>query len=196
MPQPYNGPRLSALNAVELRPQCALLIGAIAGQWSFMEGTLSNYFASFIFGMQTVMEIGGQVAAIEAFETIQAFPQKKSILLAIAKTRGLPEPTLRKFESLLDRVERCQRRRNRIMHARWAVSETEPDGLIYRNKVTDYAAAELYSAQDFNEVIVTLDQVFVELFALFRDEIAPHLKVVADTHVGHIIARHERKDSP
>jgi hypothetical protein len=160
-----------------------------------MEGTLSSYFSLLLFGVQYFMDLRGQVAAIEAFEGIQAFPQKKSILLAAARTRDVPESALLKFEKLLDRVERCQRRRNRIMHGRWAISDTEPDGLIYSNKVTDYAAAELYVAKDFNEVIVALDQVFVELSHLFRDEIAPHLKVVADSYVGHIIASQQRKDS-
>lgn len=187
MPQLYTGDAQPSGLAVFERPECAKLIGAISGLWSFAEAVLAVYFARIL--VDEGSSLASLTGAVDAFNGIQAFYSKRKMIVAVAQARMLPHSTLAKLRKALESMQSSGDERNEYVHGRYGVDNRYKDELVRFTKT--FAAGrgeERVSEADLHGVLERLIQALGNLDALFNVEIKPHLKPVENATVQRILS--------
>ena len=157
MPQPI---KLKSWNpsagAVLQRPEHAMLIAAIAAEWTQVEDAMINLlggaYGRTLFnadGPRDVEHHPVARAAMEAAETIRARIKLLDLSLAVLVAGTLVEPI---WLDIRDRLQKRARERNRIVHGRWGIEANEPDDLVLRSK-DGYSR---WTVQDFQDVLARI----------------------------------------
>lgn len=178
MPTQYKTLSIITPISVAERPHLAVFIGAIAGAWSYVEATLSNQYAMLLFAKRSTQD-GGEWIAMEAFENITLFRQKRDMLMSAARARQVSKDTLRRYGSALRDLQETALKRNNVVHGRWGTATDFPDDLIWQRHILDAPGALRYTSDDFKEILDRILRELGELDALFTAEISPHLERLA-----------------
>jgi|tagenome__1003787_1003787.scaffolds.fasta_scaffold20904241_1 hypothetical protein len=125
MPQPVRDLKLKDLDthaeALVRRPELAARIAAIATQWTRIETALADLF---------VVLLGREEeAALAVYLELIDRNVRKAAFDALARIK-LDSGLVEEFELLYKKVAKHARKRNRIVHGYWAVSDNYPDGLL------------------------------------------------------------------
>jgi hypothetical protein len=150
------------------RPEFGAHIATVLHMWANIEHELAN--------LMLYMLEGEASEAVAIYLSIVSLEIKLSMIQLVAKKRlsasMYNEFSLRLYKQLKDRGHE----RNRVAHARWAVSDTSPDGIVmlphaydvfYRGK-----SKQLYKVSDFvameNRMLALFNQLNQFVYALYR----------------------------
>lgn len=131
MPHPITMPGLGSRQGPKVlleRPQLAMLIGAIAGEWGSIDATLSNIFN---FASYSIFKGGGHQLdpmATALFANLVATSAKTDLIRTAIELR-VPS-LLEEFKKLTVTTRRVSGTRNSVVHASWHISDQYPDDLI------------------------------------------------------------------
>lgn len=175
------------------RPKCAEAIGAIAVDWVETENLLATIYSQLIFGMSPV-SLGGEGIALESFMLIPNIHTKLTILREAAKYRFKDSALIVRFYAALQAIQDAGDERNKIMHGSWALSDREPDKLIWTKPWTKVADAMVYGTAELWAVVQTMQEAHNGLNDLFWNEMAPILKTQSQGIISRIASIHNIKN--
>lgn len=187
------------------RRECAVFIGAIIAEWSALEVLMATIYATLTCGpeLKGSRNVGHWVA-IETFETIRGYRDKRRVLLAAAERRGFSRSTVDDLKSLLSRIQRAGENRVDTAHGRWVISDKYPDDLIFFKNAAKVQILELgkhpggafiYSVADFKEDLDEITELAKELQALFNTTLFRSLETMVDGRVVDVTSVENSKDN-
>lgn len=152
--------------AVLQRPEHAMRIAAIAGEWTQIEFSMINLLAG-SYGQTLYNESGPYeaqhnpvaVAAMQAAETIRARLKLLDLTLGKMVTGTSVE---QEWLAVRDSLQKRARERNKIVHGSWGIMINEPDELVMHTSDGYFK----WTVQDFDDVLerlVTLRWAVVDL---------------------------------
>lgn len=152
MPQPICQPGMSYRSYpchLLDRPQCAILIGAVAGEWGAIDGILAHIYGIISGGSDIIPVgvIGIDEMAREALGNVPAL-QLRLKLVRLALKRTMPEEIATQFNDISREIQSRSGERTNIIHGNWFVSKDLPESLAL--KQNDGTHIE-YTESDFSD---------------------------------------------
>lgn len=165
MPQPVKRKDMKGRSGPKIvleRPRLAALIGAIASEWGAIDDDLGEIFDVLTTGTPTPQprHSGSEVAAI-VFSKFISLSAKLDVIRSVVGLR-LTARNVGEFEELSRRMRKCAIERNKVIHARWMISDEFRDDLLtesaghwlrytekYLEEVLDRTVALKGSVRDF-----------------------------------------------
>jgi hypothetical protein len=176
------------------RPRCAALIGAIAAAWSAAESFLSNYYAELLFGptMDNVPIPPGAWIAMETFDTLVSFQQRRTMLLVAARRRQLfSDGEMKQLEGALKKLQEAHDDRIIAAHGRWYLCDDLPDALVWM-KGAGSTDAWVYNEAVFSDKLARITQRSDELHRLFTNTFTPKLRGATEDFIRILVASRQR----
>jgi hypothetical protein len=174
------------------------MIGAIVAEWSLAESFLSEMYGLLVCGptLDGVPQHQGTWVAMETFDMISDFQQRRSMLLAAAERRGFDDSTIKHFKKKLSVMQDACDKRIVAAHGWWLISDDFSTGLVwFRNLGASSTDAVVYEQADFIDNLDRITKATTDLQAYFRETMMPMLKTQAESLVAVIVAR-KSLDSP
>lgn len=143
----------AAVNTVRSQQECMAYVGAVAVAWTELEGTLELFVghalgSSRIEGPDVVGYSPNKVAriAMEQAETIRTRLKLIDALVAPILTGTSLDD---EWAELKKELQKQSRKRNSIVHGRWAYSDKLPNSLVKMDTVTP----QVWTPDDFWDVL-------------------------------------------
>ena len=120
------------------RPQCTILIGAVAGEWGAIDGILAHIYGSISGGSDIIPvgAIGIDELAREALGSLPAI-QLRLKLVRLALKRAMPEEIAAQFTDIADEIHTRSGERATIIHGNWFISDDLPESLALNRHFPD-----------------------------------------------------------
>jgi len=133
MPQPVKRKDMKGRGGPKIvleRPRLAALIGAIASEWGSIDDDLGEIFDMLTTGSPTPQpwHSGSAVAAV-VFSKFTSLGSKLDVIRSVASLR-LSAEDVGEFGELSEKLRRLAKERNKIVHAKWLISDEYPDDLL------------------------------------------------------------------
>lgn len=179
------------------RPRCAALIGAIVTEWSNAESMLSSYYGQLLFGptLNNVPIHPGAWMAMESFDTIISFGQRRTMLLVAARRRNLfTSDEIGQLDLAIKKLQKSSDDRVIAAHGRWFICDALPDSVVWMKGLGMVDDAWVYDDVVFTGQLNRIIQRSVELQMLFYEKFTPKLRIATRAYIGHIVAAHEGED--
>ena len=159
MPQPICKPGMSYRSYpchLLDRPQCAILIGAVAGEWGAIDGILAHIYGIISGGSDIIPVgvIGIDEMAREALGSVPAL-QLRLKLVRLALKQTMPEEIATQFNDIAGEIQNRSGERTNIIHGNWFVSEDMPESLaLTQNDGTHIE----YTETDFRDSLARISE--------------------------------------
>lgn len=196
MPKPFRG-RVELLSPPIDQPELVTAIGLVCAEWAFFEAMLSFYYATLVFGeLQTTAANlpVSELAVVDAFESLPTWHTKKTLMVTAAQRR-LGNETSRELGKLIGGFESAQKRRNKVVHARWCTSVAEPNKWVRKRGIVTLELGELWDRDDFSTLQGDIREAMNELGRFFKD-LEPRLKRDDAKTLGEYLAEGQDDDAP
>ena len=115
------------------RSHCAILIGAIAGEWGTIDGFLASIYGT-ISGGSEVIPVGVIGIDETAREAIASVPpiQNRLKMVRLALKKSMPDEVIAKFNGIADEIQSRSSERTTIIHGDWYISDDLPESLALK----------------------------------------------------------------
>ncbi len=133
--------------------------------------------------------------AMETFDMINSFQQKRAMLVSAATRRFSDKVTLDDFKKCLKTLQETGDLRTVAAHGRWGVSSSILTGLVWMRNAGDIAGAMVYEPRDFEGDLSRISDAAGKLSAFFQATMFPRLEADAKMLVSHIKATENIKDA-
>jgi hypothetical protein len=169
VPKEVTGFSHGAINIVRSESECMAHVAAVAVGWTEVERALVNLMANALGESEmqsaTAVSTSGNWVAKVAMEQAETIRMRLKLVNATVAPILVDSPLLETWRDLERELQKRSRQRNRIVHAQWAYSAELPGRII--NMVE--GAFELWSVQDFTEVIHGLGKLVGQILGLQHD---------------------------
>jgi hypothetical protein len=137
----------------------------------------------------------GAWSAMETFDMISNFDQKRKMLVKAAERRGLEASIVEDLDKLLKALQKAGKSRIAAAHGRWGVDQTAyPESLIWTPTAGGVGEAMVYDASDFEADINRIAQRSGELMAFWRVTLHPKLEVATKWYIKHLRSMKDFED--
>jgi len=192
MPRPWksDGASMYSGSLVNERPVCAAFLGEIVAQWAHTEAFLAQMYSELVVGcvIPGVPMHPGSWIAMETFEVVNNFAQKRKMLTVAAHRRGFVKQTVDDFGKLLNKLQKAGDARIVAAHGRWMMDSRYPVSLIWQENAGNLDDALIYDITDFQDDLNRIVQRLKDVTDFWSVNLRPTIERATKFGIMHLRA--------